>query len=345
MLKFFKVNEKGLSAVELIIALAISLLVVAAAGFILLTQSGVIRLNKSVSTEQQRLNTAFNTVRYSLRMAGFDYGQSFYIQAGTVPPVQVVDAAYPTNPYEVLVSYSAVVNGSSPCVLTPNANVSAHAASAIYNLGANCNINNFYSGQLINITNPIPLSGQVLPPPPIILCVTKIVSTTSIQVNPGNGNGHACSGSNPIPPNNVGRGNVSSVNQILFYWGNTAYNFNPPFDVPGNLYECMVNPIQLEPPAAAAYAAPTCAANTTITLSDYINSFAVNPLNQLNQYNQPYLYTVSITGESNVAISDSPAYSVHTAYNANAAGVSPRGTNILKTLNSSVFLRNVYYGS
>ena len=117
-------NNKGLTAVELIIALAISVIVVAAAAFILLTQSGVIRFNRSVSTEQQRLNTAFNTVRYSLRMAGFDYGNGYYAysQGNPVPSVQVVNAAYPSNPYEVLVSYSALVNGSSPCILTPNAN-------------------------------------------------------------------------------------------------------------------------------------------------------------------------------------------------------------------------------
>ena len=343
MLKFFKVNEKGLSAVELIIALAISLLVVAAAGFILLTQSGVIRLNKSVSTEQQRLNTAFNTVRYSLRMAGFDYGQSFYIQAGSVPPVQVVQASYPTNPYEVLVSYSAVVNGSNPCVLTP---VGAGAPGE-FSYSGYCP--NFYVGQSLNIINPIPIGNNPLPPLPITLCITKLPAGKFIQTNPpGAAAGPNTCPANPVPPKSIGGGSVSSISQVLFYWGNTTYNFNAPFDVPGNLYECMVNPVQLEPPAAAAYAAPTCAANTTITLSDYINNFTVTPSNQLsNNFNppQPYLYNISITGESNVALSDSPAYSVHTAYNANAAGVSPRGTNILKTLNSSVFLRNVYYGS
>ena len=357
MLKFFKVNEmekvkkikrglnnKGLSAVELIIALAISLLVVAAAGFILLTQSGVIRLNKSVSTEQQRLNTAFNTVRYSLRMAGFDYGNSYYIQSGSVPPVQIVNAVYPTNPYEVLVSYSAVVNGSNPCTLTPNGAVPGEFSYSGY-------CPNFYVGQSLNIINAVPLPGKSLPQPPFVLCVTGVPAGKFIQTNPG-ADASCAGGGNLVPPSNFGGGSVSSINQVLFYWGNTAYNFNSPFDVPGNLYECQVNPVQLEPPAGvppvATYTAPKCAANTTITLSDYINNFAVNPLIQLNPSKpQPpyYLYTVSITGESNVAISDSPAYSVHTAYNANAAGVSPRGTNILKTLNSSVFLRNVYYGS
>ena len=348
-------NNKGLTLVELIIALAISVIVVAAAGFILLTQSGVIRFNRSVSTEQQRLNTAFNTVRYSLRMAGFDYGNSYYIQTGSVSPVQVVQASYPTNPYEVLVSYSAVVNGSSPCVITPNANSNSNSASARFNLGANCNINNFYIGQIINITNPVPLNNSTLPTPPITFCVTNVLTNSNaIIVNPGKGN-NPCGTINPIPPKSIGGGNVSSINQALFYWGNTTYNFNKPFNVPGNLYECTVNPVQLEPPAPG-YTVPTCAPNTTITLSDYINNFAVTPsANQLNNNfipPQPYLYNVSITGESNVALSDSPAYSVNVPYNSNAGGVGAKGNagqivgnNVLKTLNSSIFLRNVYYGS
>ncbi|MCL4321195.1 MAG: hypothetical protein M1478_02105 [Deltaproteobacteria bacterium] len=340
-------NQEGLSVVELVIALAISLLVVAAAGFILLTQSGVIRLTKSVSTEQQRLNTAFNTVRYSLRMAGFDYGQNYYIQTGSVPPVQIVQAVYPTNPYEVLVSYSSVVNGASPCILTPTG-----AVAGEFNLGQYCNVNNFYVGQILNITNPVPLPNQPLPTLPITLCVTAIPAGNKIQTNPpGAAAGPGVCPANPVPPKNIGGGSVSSINQILFYWGNQSYGtqnsgFNPPFNVPGNLYECMVNPVVISPTA------PTCAANTTITLSDYINAFVVTPSNQLNQYKQPYLYNLSITGESNVALSDSPAYSVHVPYNANANGANAKGNagqivgnNILKTLNSSVFLRNVFYGS
>ena len=377
-------NNKGLTLVELIIALAISVIVVAAAGFILLTQSGVIRFNRSVSTEQQRLNTAFNTVRYSLRMAGFDYGNGYYVQTGSVPAVQIVNAAYPTNPYEVLVSYSAVVNGSSPCVLTPNANSNSKSASARFDLCANpnvpcsCNINNFYIGQVINIANPTPLNNTPLPPLPITFCVTNVlISSNAIIVNPGNGN-NPCGTNNPVPPKSIGGGTVSSINQILFYWGNTAYNFNAPFDVPGNLYECMVSPIVKEPPTAGvvAYTPPICTA--TITLSDYINNFAVAPQgynfsspllsyyitstssagniqvyysNGTNIAEPPYL-NLSITGESNVALSDSPAYSVNVPYNSNAGGVGAKGNagqvvgnNVLKTLNSSVFLRNVYYGS
>ena len=369
-------NNSGLTLVELIIAMAISVIVVAAAGFILLTQSGVIRFNRSVSTEQQRLNTAFNTVRYSLRMTGFDYGNDYYAQAGSVPPVQVFNASYPTNPYEVLVSYSAIVNASSPCVLTPNAGSNSNSASARFNLGANCNVNNFYIGQVINITNPTPLNNSPLPTAPITFCVTNVlINSDAIIVNPGNGN-NPCGTDNPVPPKSIGGGDVSSVNQILFYWGNTAYNFNAPFDVPGNLYECTVSSIVKEPPASGAYTAPQC--SNTIILSDYINNFAVTPQgysfsspllsyyitsvspagqievyysNGTNIAEPPYL-NLSITGESNVALSDSPAYSVNVPYNSNAGGVGAKGNagqivgnNVLKTLNSSLFLRNVYYGS
>jgi hypothetical protein len=380
-------NNNGLTTVELIIALAISVIVVAAAGFILLTQSGVIRFNRSVSTEQQRLNTAFNSVRYSLRMAGFDYGNGYYAysQGNPVPSVQVVSAAYPSNPYEVLVSYSALVNGSSPCVLTPNANSNSNSASARFNLCADpnvpcsCNINNFYIGQVINIENPTPLNNNPLPAAPITFCVTNVLTNSNaIVVNPGTGN-NPCGTNNPVPPKSIGGGNVSSINQILFYWGNTAYNFNAPFDVPGNLYECTLSKIFIEPPAPAAgglYTPPQC--SNTITLSDYINNFAVAPQgysfnspilsyyitstspagqikvyysNGTNQSEPPYL-NLSVTGESNVALSDSPAYSVNVPYNSNTGGVGAKGNagqvvgnNVLKTLNSSIFLRNAYYGS
>ena len=376
-------NNKGFTIVELIIALAISVIVVAAAGFILLTQSGVIRLNRSVSTEQQRLNTAFNTVKYSLRMAGFDYGNGYYVQAGSVPPVQVVQASYPDNPYEVLVSYSAIVNGSSPCVLTPNANSNSNSASARFNLCANpnvpcsCNINNFYIGQVINVENPTPLNNSPLPAAPITFCVTNVLTNSNaIVVNPGNGN-NPCGSNNPVPPKSIGGGDVSSINQILFYWGNAAYNFNAPFNVPGNLYECAVSSIVKEPPIPlVSYTPPVCL--STITLSDYINNFAVvpqgysfsspllsyyitstSPAGQIEVYysngtntaESPYL-NLSVTGESNVALSDSPAYSVNVPYNANAGGVGAKGNagqivgnNVLKTLNSSLFLRNIYYGS
>ena len=374
-------NNSGLTLVELIIALAISVIVVAAAGFILLTQSGVIRFNRSVSTEQQRLNTAFNTVRYSLRMAGFDYGQSFYIQAGSVPPVQVVQASYPTNPYEVLVSYGSVVNNASPCELQKNGAVPGEFNFDTLTMSS-CNAANFYIGQILNIINPVPLSGQSLPQPPFVICITHVPSGTKIQANTGAG---ACAGAgNLVPPSSLGGGSVSSVNQILFYWGAVPYTapelYDPnngtkttsPFNIPGNLYECQVAPVVINPTVQ------TCIPNTTITLSDYINNFAVapqgysfsspllsyyitssSPAGQLKVYysngtnmaEPPYL-NLSITGESNVALSDSPAYSVNVPYNSNAGGVGAKGNagqivgnNVLKTLNSSLFLRNVYYGS
>ena len=359
-------NNSGLTLVELIIALAISVIVVAAAGFILLTQSGVIRFNRSVSTEQQRLNTAFNTLRYSLRMAGFDYGQSFYIQAGSVPPVQVIQASYPTNPYEVLVSYSSVVNDASPCELLKNG-----AVPGEFDFNSpSCNSANFYIGQILNIINAVPLSGQSLHQPPFVLCVTHVPAGAKIQTNTGAG---ACAGAgNLVPPSNLGGGSVSSINQVLFYWGAVPYTAFSPFNIPGNLYECQVAPVVINPTV------PTCMPNTTITLSDYINNFAVapqgysssspllsyyitsfSPAGQIKVYysngtniaEPPYL-NLSITGESNVALSDSPAYSVNVPYNSNAGGVGAKGNagqivgnNVLKTLNSSVFLRNIYYGS
>lgn len=337
-------KTKGLTAVELIIALSISVIVVAAAGFILLTQSGIIRFNKSVSTEQKRLNVAFNTVRYSLRMAGFDYGQGYFIQKGAVPAVQVVPASYPSHPYEVMVSYASVVDGSNPCTLTPVPNAGANSASSEFNLSSSCNINNFYIGQILNITNPVPLGNGTLPASPIIFCVTSIQKNPGrIQISPGKGG--VCA-ANPVPPKSIGGGNVSSIDQVLFYWGNAKYSFNSPFNIPGNLYECKVNPIVISPTA------PVCITNTTITLSDYINNFTVSVLlNQLNQYNQPYAYNISITSESNVALSDSPSYSIDVPFNPNPNGINAKGNagqivgnNVLKVLNSNVFLRNVYYG-
>ncbi|HEC24520.1 MAG TPA: prepilin-type N-terminal cleavage/methylation domain-containing protein [bacterium] len=344
-------NSSGFTMIELIVALAISVIIVAAAGFILLTQSGVIRLSRSVSTEQQRLNMAFGTVRYSFRMAGFDYGQKYFIQTGAVPPVQIVKPEYPTNPYEILVSYDTIVNGSNPCTLTPVSNANASAASSEFDLSGSCNINNFYAGQTLNITNSIPLNGSPLPAPPIVFCVTSVQKNPgSIQVNPGKGGMCAA---NPVPPRSIGGGDVSVVNQVLFYWGNTVYNFNPPFDIPGNLYKCTVNPIIIEK-APSDYTAPICVANTTVMLSDYVNNFKVSAFKNLeNQHKppQPYAYDISITGESNVALSDSPSYSVHVPYNSNPNGADAKGNagqivgnNVLKVLNSNVFLRNVYYG-
>jgi prepilin-type N-terminal cleavage/methylation domain-containing protein len=341
-------NSSGFTMIELVVALAISVVIVAAAGFILLTQSGVIRLTRSVSTEQQRLNVAVSTVRYSFRMAGFDYGQKYFIQSGAVPPVQIVKPEYPANPYEILVSYVTLIDGSNPCTLIP-VSKSANAASAEFDLSKSCNINSFRVGQMLDITNPIPLDGSPLPAPPIIFCVTSIQKNPNmIQMNPGKGG--ICA-ANPVPPKSIGGGNVSLINQILFYWGNITYKFNPPFDIPGNLYKCTVNPVVLEPPVASSYTAPICVANTTVILSDYINNFNVSALPNQNIYGQPYAYDISVTGESNVALSDSPSYSIHVPYNSNPNGADAKGNagqivgnNVLKVLNSNVFLRNVYYG-
>lgn len=379
-MRLFK-NNKGLTIVELIIALAISLIVVAAAGFILLTQSGVIRLNRSVSKEQQRLNTAYNAVRYSLRMAGFDYGQHFYssfrqnnppvvYNNQVPPPVQVVQASYPANPYEVIVSYDYTANiyASSACSIT---SVGAGTPGE-FSYSGTCS--NFFQGEFLNIIDPTPLGNNPIPTPPITLCITQLPAGKLIQTNPpgATGAGGACPNNNPVPPKNIGGGTVVAPMQILFYWGNSSYLFNSPFDVQGTLYECQLNSLVLEPPAnAGTYTAPVC--TNTITLSDYIYNFSVapqdfnfngNPLlsyyitsgstpgaldvfysNGTQQDNiNPYL-NLSISGESDVAVSSSPAYGVHAAYNPNNYGTGSRGSSVIKTLNSNIFLRNVSYGS
>ncbi|MHB8232535.1 MAG: PilW family protein [bacterium] len=381
-LRHTKLNSKGLTAVELIIALAISLIVVAAAGFILLTQSGVIRLNRSVSTEQQRLNTAFGAVRYSLRMAGFDYGQNLFNQSASIPPVQILASTTNPAPYkveiqeyngnllpvsptpttEVLTTYYAPSylplspnNANAVCTLRAvNAGGNPQGGAAEFNVLSQpppqpqCNINYFFAGENILVLTPAGAIDGV--------CITNVqLAAGKIQTNPGKGNG-VCSGNpNPIPPNNISGGTFSvlmnpstqqTIVQVLFYWiqPSPPYIFNasyPPYSEPGALYECDMqppynpnNPNNPNPPTLV------CASNTIIKLDNYITGFSVTSLNQLNQTTQQsYLYLLSIAGESDVAISDSPAYSVHTAPN------SGTGANILKTLSSNVFLRNVYYGS
>ncbi|MHB1661436.1 MAG: PilW family protein [bacterium] len=393
--KIHILDDKGLTIVELIIALTISLLVVAAAGFILLTQSGVIRLSRSISTEQQRLNTAFNTVRYSLRMAGFDYGQSYYIQPGSVPPVQIITNQLAYNginyymPYEVEIAYDKPwINGGACSITTPD--------GTNFTLSGSCNAADFQPGYIVNVYGTTSNNAPVN----VRLCVTHIDTVNDrLQFNPGNDN---CGQINSIPPKLPQSGNIAIMSQVLFYWGNgfksangvcpggfTSGNFsdgewctysnsinnNEPFNKPGDLYECAVEPNPLP------NAAPTCASNTTITLSDYINWFSINPLNYpnnqtpyeiagngsgfdlningrslpINSFASPQatspVLLLSVTGESNVALSDSPAYSVNVPYNSNASGANAIGNagqivgnNVLKTLNSNVFLRNVFYG-
>jgi hypothetical protein len=420
-------GNEGLTIVELIIALVISLLVVGAASFILLSQSGVFRVSRSVSTEQQRLNTAFNTVKYSLRMAGFDYGQGIFMSAyvnaakagtsPTLPPVQIVQANYPANPYEVLITYNTAVNPADPCTIT---SVAAPEGSTVFNVSGSCSINDFYPGQIINIINPIfAPKVTVPPPPPITLCVTAVLAAAGkIQANPGNGVGGVGAGAgavcaanpNEVPSDSVVGGSVPILRQVLLYWGNygtpgqpaTYYNFNPPFNQPGALYECTVGPnaanpaapfYVLEPPyynvAPAAYTPPTCLNGNVVKLDNYVSSINItptpasaggpapnilinecppnpppNPLNPLNDpktcwpvaaagiYAPAFNENLSIMGESNVALSDSPAYSINVPYNGALNGVNAKGNagqtignNILKSLNSNVFLRNIFYGS
>ncbi len=367
-----KLNSKGLTAVELIIALAISLIVVAAAGFILLTQSGVIRLNRSVSTEQQRLNTAFNTVRYSLRMAGFDYGQNLFNQSASIPSVQIPSSASipagpynveieesngnilsvsPTPTFEVMTTYYSPPysplspNNANACTLTAvNAGGNPPGGAAEFNVSPQCNINNFFIGENILVSTPAGAIDGV--------CITNVQPAAGkIQINPGNGGG-VCSGNpNPVPPDNISGGTVlmnsstqQTIVQVLFYWIQPAppYIFNAPYSPysePGALYECDIQP-PYNPKNNIPALPLVCAPNTIIKLDNYITGFSVTSLNQLNSTTQlSYLYLLSITGESDVAISDSPAYSVHTAPNVGT------GTNVSKTLSSNVFLRNVYYGS
>lgn len=379
-------NSRGITLVELIVSLFISLLVVAAASFILLTQSGVIRLNKSVSTEQQRLNVSFNTVRYYLSMAGFDYGQNYFIQNGAVPPVQIVNANYPANPYEVFAAFGSPIT-QGICSLT-QVSGSPHSTSANFELSQDCNYKNFYIGELIMLFNVVPLGGGSSPIPEsssIVLCVTGLHTPNGngtyqyggVQTNPGND--QSCNNPlNPPPPGNInsaGTNSGTSITQELFYWYNNSPNSAPyaapeiydpntgsttvsNFNVPGNLYECQVVPLVTEPPAygVSSYVPPKCLVNTVIVLSDYISAFSVAPSQNMNvvaNYNdnsQYYSYDVIITGESNVALSNSPAYSIHVPYNPNSGGINAVGNaqqivgnNVLKTLNSSVYLKNVYY--
>jgi len=378
--------------IELIIAVVISLLVLAAASFILLSQSGVFRSQNSISAEQQNLNVAYNKLKYSFRLAGFDYGSNyFYASQGVpttqvIPPVQIVSANYPNNPFAVLITHFSVINNGAPCTLTPTANIAkAAATSAEFNLGQNCNISNFQTGQLLSFQNPTPVNGKSLPSGSMIFCITNVQATGTggkIQLSPGNGLGVCPNNPNPIPPKGVEGGNVSILTQTMFYWGNAAYSFNAPFNginsltkqPNGGLYECKINPpvllsgptagyyqFSVSSPASLSGEAPACYPNTTMRLDNYITEFSVNPLttnltltNSLIQGGSAaflpvstppsiYLYNLLIQGETNTVISSSPNYSVNSKYNANSN--SSRGYNIDETLNSNVFLRNVYYGS
>jgi prepilin-type N-terminal cleavage/methylation domain-containing protein len=376
-------NDKGVTLIELIIAVAISLLVLVAASFILLSQSGVFRSQNSISTEQKNLNVAYNKLKYSLRLAGFDYGFNyFYTSPGSpatgIPPVQIVSANYPANPFAILITNFSVINNGAPCTLTAVPNANATSASAEFRLGPNCNIANFTTGQLLSFQNATPIQGKSLSGS-LIFCITNVKASGTggkIQLNPGNGSRVCPNNPNRIPPNGVAGGNVSILTQTMFYWGNAAYSFNAPFNKLGGLYECQImSPVSLSPsttaagyyqfsissPAALSGEAPACYPNTTMRLDNYITEFSVNPLltnltltNSLIQGGSAgflpvsappsiYLYNLLLQGETNTVISDSPNYSVNSKYNASSN--SSRGYNIDETLNSNVFLRNAYYGS
>jgi type II secretory pathway pseudopilin PulG len=339
-------NINGVTLIELIISVVISLLVLAAASFILLSQSGVFRSQNSISAEQQNLNVAYNKLKYSFRLAGFDYGSNFFYTSpgqpvsGAIPPVQIVPADYPAYPFAALITNFSVVNNAAPCFLTEQANTNAKATSAEFTLGQNCNISDFQAGQLLSFQNPVPVQRGSLPSGNLIFCIKNVQNAADeIQLSPGNGGGVCPNNPNPIPPQDIAGGDVSILTQTMFYWGNTAYNFNSPFNQPGGLYECQILPavaLPAQPPVLAAL--PSCYQGTAIRLDSYITNFSVTPTAN------PWLYNILLQGETNTVISNnSPNYSVDSKYNPNSN--SSRGYNIDETLNSNVFLRNAYYGS
>ncbi len=322
-------DKNGVTLVELLISIVISLLVLAAGTFILLSQSGVFRAQRAISSETQQLNDTFNTVSYSLRMAGFDYGAGLFISSGAIQPVEI-NSQSAGLPYELLTSYDQPL-GSTPnlCTMTP---INGQG-SANYSLAPTCDISKFYQGQFLNIIGPLDKNGAPYPVP-AVRCITQTYppAQMKVQLNPG----ADCQG-NPVPPQDFSWGYVSIMVQILFYWSNTAYNFNSPFDQPGTLYMCSVNPPVL------AGTQPVCEAGTTVPLEDNVTNFSVTPGTLLNNYNQAYEYTLSISGESKAEISPSPNYSVNSP-TYNPSGYNSRGYNIIKTLNSVIFSKNIYYG-
>lgn len=332
-------NKRGITLVELIISLVISLLVLAAGSFILLSQSGVFRAQNSISSETQRLNVAFNATRYSLRMAGFDYGSGFYsnqnLNVWGITPIEINNPNAGT-PYEVLVSYSE-----------PNTSCSILSRNGA-NLYLSPNCNNFLQGEIFVVTNATYKSGQS-GQSTVPLCVSQVFSGR-IVVNHGNDN---CGHLNTIPPHLPTGGNITVMRQVLFFWspgvgsppnpptnqcvGNPpVYQFNNGNTYCGGyLYMCEV----------AGYVPqgtqPTCS-TAPVTLDSYVTDFLVTPSSLLNSYSQPYQYALTLSGESDVVISSSPNYSVNSAYN--SSGANSSGYNIVKTLSSTVLSRNIQYG-
>lgn len=310
-------GEAGLTLVELLVSLSIILIVVAAAYFIFLYQTGVFRESKSISVEQERLNIAFNAVRYKLRIAGYDYGSGFYYQScPPLYPVYFFNAADSlkggvTNayPFEVLISYDTIPGSYSSVFLIDELNT------------------------LTNKINNLKLLRG-------LLCSTGVLQLTRTILG----------------ILNFSKQNV--VNQTMFYWGPSSYNAPPvsklngriirsPYNVPGVLYECS-----LVYPTNSPGNPPVCLSGTVLELDNYVNNFnIVANAGYKSAAGYYYSYIVSISVESNVAVTPSPAYSVHTLFTKSPAGATPQqesgvaipGYNIVKTLTASVYLRNVKY--
>lgn len=385
------VNSRGMTFVELIIAMVIGLVVVAGAFVVFLNQTGAFRATRSVSVEQARLNIAFNTVKYNLRVAGFDGGTSYYYdgKSSGIYPVSFVNAngdGSPdgTYPYEVLVSYTPPNSSNDACqLIAQNYDQTSGKTSKSNNGtgGGNCDSefvaspsscwSSFYAGEVIISTGDIPCpkySGT----PPAINCVDKVSQHGQHYITLRAGQSE-CAGDvkNPTPQEDIAVINGALVmQQKMFYWGSSAYTApsvvvvdskgNPtynssPFNVPGTLYECEVYlPVAGNPPSSA----PACLSGTTLALDDYVNYFSVSTLpSAYKTYsgdNFYYIYNLSISAESDAAITtSSSAFSVNTSYQgSNSSGASPlqggrviSGYNIVKTLNASIYARNVMYGN
>ncbi len=364
-------DAKGLTFVELLIALSIALIVVAAAYYILLYQSGVFRASKSIAVEQERLDNAFNTVKFNLRFAGFDYGSGFYYlnEGPNVPfPVTVIQAGGlgNNNPYEVLISRNALVVPNSSCTLT--AHNFPKNCSAEYDVTPQSCMTNFYRGQLLTGFSYVPCpkyKSSATGKTPTI-CIDQ-VGPTYVKISPTKGNSPCPDTANNVPPESIAvLSGASIIRQYVFYWGNSPYTAPPvidtggnviysnksPFNVPGDLYECTA----YLPANSSNLKNLYCLKDTVVELDDYVNYFNISPVatTGVTYYGNTYYYAynLSISAESNVAITTSPSYSVYTlftnSYNGGAPeqrqGVNIPGYNIVKTLSQSVYLRNVKNG-
>lgn len=348
-------DNSGITLVELLISISITLIVVVAAYFVLLYQTGTFRLSRSVSVEQERLNIAFNNVKYSLKIAGFDYGTGYYYNTtyNPIPPVLIIPAnSNNNNPYEVLISYNTVPQNPNSCVLMnthPNALTSGQCDVSYT---SNCPISDFHVGEIIGLIA-TRYCFKANPPVPATLCITGIHGNT-IQANSKQG-GVCSTDPNVVPNLSVATATgVTKVNQIMYFWGNSNYNAildnnnNPVPNKPGALYRCTVFQ-DINSPSST----PECQTGSILQLDDYVTNFSVDPLTNVPVTKlYPYLYRLSISVESNVAVTSSPAFSVNTGYTPSPGGGSPEnlmgrsipGYNVVKTLSASVFLRNIKNG-